>query len=81
MDDIADELRDMAKDIQRLLQYVLIIGALNGTVTVGKIVDSAVSVTKTDSVVGKGWVNEHHSGAIDSGENEPRPSKPANRPL
>jgi hypothetical protein len=81
VDDIADEIRDVAKDIQRLLQYVLIIGALNGTVTVGKIVDSAVSTTKADSVIGELRQGEHYSRAADSRENEPSPSKPTNRPL
>ena len=44
--------REVLDQIQKLMYYVIVIGALNGTVSVGKIVESATSTSS--NLQGKG---------------------------
>ena len=76
IDALGDDIQEMARDIRQLLQYVLIIGALNGTITVGKIVDSAVSFDSGDKAVVGVETNESRKGDFDSRQDKSSTGKP-----
>jgi len=63
--------REVLDQIQKLMYYVIVIGALNGTVSVGKIVESA---TSTSSNLQEKGLAEHvrsQNPSIDSREKGP----------
>ncbi len=81
IDAIGDEVREVAGNIQKLLQYVLIIGALNGTVTVGKLVDSVALRQEETVKTAEVEVHESRTGNPDTREAKPSQAEPTDRPL
>ena len=78
IDELEEGNREIAESIQKLMYYVIVIGALNGTVTVGKIVEQVTEnpvQEKTSEVVQS--VREYN-GPIDSREKRPSQSQPVN---
>jgi hypothetical protein len=77
-----EELRETDKEIcavlQRLTQYVLIIGALNGTATAGKLVSSVVNGTDPDSRLKQEIIGNVIDGTTYSRQEEPSEVKAVN---
>lgn len=66
IDALSEDIKEMSSDIRKLLQYVIVIGVLNGSVTIGKVVDSAVSMTEKGQTVVKGGNLNVGNGATDT---------------
>ena len=76
MDELKDSTREVTENIQKLMYYVIVIGALNGTVTVGKIVDQ-VADKGQDQIVGEVMRHERSKNqTFNPREDKPRIGQP-----
>jgi hypothetical protein len=76
--DLKETIEEVSSNLQKLIYYVIAIGALNGSITVGKIVEGATSSSTENSQYARKEIDGGHNNVEDTRKDRPREGQSKN---